>query len=84
MGSGQVAKAWPIIGSLTRTVDYLQLTVEPDDDSPKQPLLRSLTILEKARDWTDSEARRRLFWVVFLLDRYGEGLSPDIMSFLLT
>jgi hypothetical protein len=82
MGSGEVAKAWPIIGSLTRTVDYLQLTIEPDDDSLKQPLLRSLTILEKARDWTDSEARRRLFWSVFLLDRYGHGLSHgDILLF---
>lgn len=69
MGSGHVQKAWPIIASLTRVVDYLQLTVEPDEDSPKQPLLRSLTVLEKPLDWTDSEARRRLFWSVFLLDR---------------
>ncbi|KAJ4855633.1 fungal specific transcription factor domain-containing protein [Trichoderma breve] len=69
MGSGHVQRAWPIIASLTRVVDYLQLTVEPDEDSPKQPLLRSLTVLEKPLDWTDSEARRRLFWSVFLLDR---------------
>ncbi|OIW32798.1 hypothetical protein CONLIGDRAFT_660573 [Coniochaeta ligniaria NRRL 30616] len=69
MGSGDVTKAWPIIGSLTRTVNYLQLTVEPDDDSRKQQLLRSLSILEKPQDWTDSEGRRRLFWVIFLLDR---------------
>ncbi|UKZ82941.1 hypothetical protein TrVFT333_010741 [Trichoderma virens FT-333] len=62
MGSGHVKKAWPIIGSLTRIVDYLQLTVEPDEESPKQPLLRSLTLLEKPQDWTESEARRRLFW----------------------
>lgn len=69
MGSGHVAKAWPVIGSLTRVVDYLQLTVEPEDESPKQPLLRSLSLLEKPYDWTESEERRRLFWSVFLLDR---------------
>lgn len=69
MGSGHVTKTWPIIGSLTRVVDYLQLTVEPEEESPKQPLLRSLAILEKPHDWTESEERRRLFWNVFLLDR---------------
>ncbi|KAM0257241.1 hypothetical protein ACHAQJ_004479 [Trichoderma viride] len=69
MGSGYVTKTWPIIGSLTRVVDYLQLTVEPDEESPKRPLLRSLTILKKSHDWTESEERRRLFWTVFLLDR---------------
>lgn len=72
MGSGEVAKAWPIIGSLTRTVNYLQLTVEPDDDSRKQQLLRSLSVLDKPQDWTESEGRRRLFWVIFLLDRFGK------------
>ncbi|KAB5576333.1 hypothetical protein GE09DRAFT_620751 [Coniochaeta sp. 2T2.1] len=69
MFSGQIARAWPIIGSLTRTVNYLQLTVEPDDGSKKQQLLRSLTILDRPEDWTESEGRRRLFWVIFLLDR---------------
>ncbi|KAL7931468.1 hypothetical protein V8C35DRAFT_309595 [Trichoderma chlorosporum] len=69
MGSGHVQKAFGIIASLTRVVDYLQLTVEPDEESPKQPLLRSLNLLEKPQDWTESEARRRLFWSVFLLDR---------------
>lgn len=69
MGSGHVSKIWPIIGSLTRVVDYLQLTTEPDEESPKRPLLKSLAILSTAHDWTESEERRRLFWSVFLLDR---------------
>ncbi|KAK6444919.1 hypothetical protein FP744_10001167 [Trichoderma asperellum] len=69
MGSGHVSKTWPIIGSLTRVVDYLQLTIEPDEESPKRPLLKSLTILNTTHDWTESEERRRLFWSVFLLDR---------------
>lgn len=69
MGSGLVSKTWPIIGSLTRVVDYLQLTMEPDEESRKKPLLKSLAILNTANDWTESEERRRLFWSVFLLDR---------------
>ena len=70
MGCGHPSKAWPIIGSLTRTVEYLQLTVEPPDLlSRKQPLLRPLTLLSWPHDLTEEEGRRRLFWSVFLLDR---------------
>ncbi|KAJ5299788.1 hypothetical protein N7476_011345 [Penicillium atrosanguineum] len=70
MGCGHPLKAWPIIGSLTRTVEYLQLTVEPPELSLKKPpLLRPLALLSLPRDWTESEERRRLFWNVFLLDR---------------
>ncbi|KAL9476126.1 hypothetical protein ACSS6W_005967 [Trichoderma asperelloides] len=77
MGSGHVSKTWPIIGSLTRVVDYLQLTIEPDEESPKRPLLKSLTILNTTHDWTESEERRRLFWSVFLLDRWHTSLTSD-------
>ncbi|KAJ5765699.1 hypothetical protein N7520_005258 [Penicillium odoratum] len=70
MGCGNPSKAWPIIGSLTRTVEYLQLIVEPADlPLQKQPLLRPLMLLPLPRDWTESEEQRRLFWNVFLLDR---------------
>lgn len=69
MGSGHISKTWPIIGSLTRVVDYLQLSIEPEEESPRRPLLKSLAILNTANDWTESEERRRLFWSVFLLDR---------------
>ncbi|KAL7920251.1 sugar transporter domain-containing protein [Trichoderma austrokoningii] len=77
MGSGHIAKTWPIIGSLTRVVDYLQLSVEPDEESPKRPLLKSVAILNIANDWTESEERRRLFWSVFLLDRWHTSLTSD-------
>ena len=62
-------KQWPIIGSLSRTVEYLQLTVEPDEFH-QQPLLRPLILLEKPKQWTEVEMRRRVFWNVFLLDRF--------------
>jgi hypothetical protein len=66
--NGQVCKAWSIIGSLTRTVEYLQLTVEPDT-LQRGSLSSPLYLLDTPVDWTESEDRRRVFWNVFLLDR---------------
>ncbi|OBT56879.1 hypothetical protein VE04_01975 [Pseudogymnoascus sp. 24MN13] len=69
IGSGNISRAWPIIGSLTRIVEYLQLTVEADE-TLHYSLLTPLVLLDKPLDWTESENRRRIFWNVFLLDRY--------------
>ena len=69
IGRGDVDKAWSLIGSLTRTVEYLRLTVEPEAIQ-RRPLRRPLTLLEPTTDWTEIEERRRLFWNIFLLDRY--------------
>ncbi|KAH9210023.1 fungal-specific transcription factor domain-containing protein [Leptodontidium sp. 2 PMI_412] len=69
IGRGDVNKAWSLIGSLTRTVEYLRLTVEPEV-LQRRPLRRPLTLLEPTNDWTEIEERRRLFWNIFLLDRY--------------
>lgn len=68
MGNGDMSSAWPVIGSLTRTVEYLQLSVETDD--PKErPLLKPLSFIPAAQTWTQEEERRRVFWTVFTLDR---------------
>ncbi|KAK2746163.1 hypothetical protein FQN55_005792 [Onygenales sp. PD_40] len=69
MGKGQGAKAFSIIGSLSRTVEYLQLTVEADEHE-RQPLLKPLSSLSQTRNWTEAEERRRVFWVIFLQDRF--------------
>lgn len=69
MGSGEWSKAWSIIGSLTRTVDYLQMTTEPDE-SRARPLLSPLTLLPKPKTHAEKEERKRVFWNTFLLDRY--------------
>lgn len=66
--------AWPIIGSLTRTVEYLQLTVEHDDATRPPPLSRPY-VTSALRDktpvsWIELEERRRTFWVIFNLDRF--------------
>ncbi|PTD03544.1 hypothetical protein HYE67_000922 [Fusarium culmorum] len=68
MGNGDMSRAWPIIGSLTRTVEYLQLSVE-FDDRQQGPLLKPLTSLPPPQNWTQEEERRRVFWSIFNLDR---------------
>ncbi|KAF4438877.1 hypothetical protein F53441_12698 [Fusarium austroafricanum] len=68
MGNGDMSRAWPIIGSLTRTVEYLQLSVEIDDRQ-QGPLLKPLTSLSPSENWTQDEERRRVFWSIFNLDR---------------
>ncbi|KAF9770880.1 hypothetical protein IL306_011509 [Fusarium sp. DS 682] len=68
MGNGDMSRAWPIIGSLTRTVEYLQLSVETNDRC-QGPLLKPLTSLPPSENWTQEEERRRVFWSIFNLDR---------------
>ncbi|KAF4342640.1 C6 transcription factor [Fusarium beomiforme] len=76
MGNGDMSRAWPIIGSLTRTVEYLQLSVETDDRQ-QGPLLKPLTSLSPSENWTQDEERRRVFWSIFNLDRWNTSLTSD-------
>ncbi|KAK0385387.1 hypothetical protein NLU13_7863 [Sarocladium strictum] len=69
IGNGEASRAWSIIGSMTRTVDYLQLSLEPEHRD-RQPLLRPLPMLDEPQNWTEEEQRRRVFWNVFCLDRF--------------
>ncbi|EDU40866.1 conserved hypothetical protein [Pyrenophora tritici-repentis Pt-1C-BFP] len=69
LNDGQPERAWPLIGSLTRTIDYLQLTVEPST-SQAGSLMEPVRLVKPSNDWTELEERRRLFWVIFLLDRF--------------
>jgi hypothetical protein len=68
IGRGNASKAWPIIGSLSRTVEYLQLAQEQSLEEV-HPLCRPYTSLPFTDDWTVIEERRRVFWNIFLLDR---------------
>jgi hypothetical protein len=68
IGEGNASRAWSLVGSLTRTVEYLQLSVEAEDHA-KHTLLKPLTSLPRAESWTEEEERRRVFWNIFILDR---------------
>ncbi|CVK87936.1 uncharacterized protein FMAN_05268 [Fusarium mangiferae] len=83
IGNGNLEKAWPVIGSLTRTVEYMGLSVEPEVHQRKRGLLSDSSSLPEPRDWLEEEERRRIFWNVFILDRISsiiKGWSPGINS----
>ncbi|KAK1969242.1 hypothetical protein LY78DRAFT_630224 [Colletotrichum sublineola] len=75
IGNGDASKAWSIVGSLTRTVEYLQLSVESDQD--REPLLKPLLSIPPPENWTEEEERRRVFWNIFNLDRWNTSLTSD-------
>ncbi|KAK5164269.1 uncharacterized protein LTR77_009963 [Saxophila tyrrhenica] len=83
VGSGQWQKAFPLIASLVRAVDYLGLTHER---RPK-PLLPPLVLLQEATSHAEMEERKRVFWNTFILDRFlsvscgfSTGFSTDNVS----
>lgn len=43
--------------------------MDPEDEAV-QPICRPFSYLGPAKDWADQEERRRVFWNVFLLDRF--------------
>ncbi|KAF2007162.1 hypothetical protein P154DRAFT_592344 [Amniculicola lignicola CBS 123094] len=69
LNDGQSKRAYPLIASLSRTVDYLQLTLEPSA-SQFGALMNPVLLVEPTTDWTELEERRRVFFVIFLLDRF--------------
>jgi len=71
IGSGRGPSAWSIVGSMTRTVEQLQLSVE-DEDQPQSAeyLIKRMAFLPPAKSWIEHEERRRVFWNVFLMDRF--------------
>ena len=74
IGSGRGPSAWSIIGSMARTVEQLQLSVEDEDQSPSprdtQALVQRMHFLPPCTSWNEREERRRVFWNVFLMDRF--------------
>ncbi|KAH8885819.1 hypothetical protein GQ53DRAFT_728409 [Thozetella sp. PMI_491] len=69
IGNGNHDKAWPIVGSITRTVENIQLSVETEGRQTRSAALRPPS-LPIAVDWVEEEERRRVFWNVFILDRF--------------
>ncbi|KAF7556183.1 hypothetical protein G7Z17_g1628 [Cylindrodendrum hubeiense] len=71
IGNGEEMRAWSVIGSLTRTVEYLQLTVE-SEEAERPPLSKPFVSLSPHDEcaWIETEERRRVFWNIFNLDRF--------------
>lgn len=70
IGNGNASRAWSLIASLSRTVEFAQLTVDHHQSGLHKPICQPYTPLGSITDWTNEEERRRVFWNVFLLDRF--------------
>ena len=83
IGSDQGPASWGILALLTRSAVHLGLMKETDRISmtspegavlpsgPHFPALSGTNILPSPLTWEEDESRRRLFWLIFVLDRYA-------------
>ncbi|OJJ42940.1 hypothetical protein ASPZODRAFT_136801 [Penicilliopsis zonata CBS 506.65] len=75
VGSSNGPPGWKLLALITRSVVQLGLAVESKSSliAPVYPsiyTLRAVTLPEPD-SWIEDESRRRLFWMVYLLDRYS-------------
>ncbi|KAL4893337.1 putative C6 transcription factor [Aspergillus ambiguus] len=75
VGSSNGPPGWKLLALITRSVVQLGLAVESKSSliTPVYPsiyTLRAVTLSEP-ESWVEEEGRRRLFWMVYLLDRYS-------------
>lgn len=74
IGSGRGPSAWSIVGSMARTAEQLQLSIEDEPGSypsnETQTLVQRMHFLPPCKSWTEREERRRVFWNIFLMDRF--------------
>ncbi|GFF31918.1 uncharacterized transcriptional regulatory protein C530.11c [Aspergillus udagawae] len=75
VGSSNGPPGWKLLALITRSVVQLGLAVESKSSliAPVYPsiyTLRAVTLPEPS-SWIEDESRRRLFWMVYLLDRYS-------------
>ncbi|KAH8736577.1 hypothetical protein BGZ61DRAFT_339662, partial [Ilyonectria robusta] len=75
ISNGNSRNAWPIIASLSRSVEYLQLSVESEGRQKVGALLQPLPLLPTPKSWVEEEERRRVFWNVFMLDSWNTSLT---------
>ncbi|KAJ5708157.1 hypothetical protein N7488_007958 [Penicillium malachiteum] len=74
IGRGRGPSSWSIVGSIVGTVEQLQLSVEEDElnraTNLGETLIRRMVFLNPSGSWSEAEERRRVFWTVFLMDRF--------------
>ncbi len=67
--------AWNLLALITRSVVQLGLSVETSSTSvaPAYPSIYTLRamVLPEPKSWIEDESRRRLFWQIYILDRYA-------------
>ncbi|PSR84142.1 fungal-specific transcription factor domain-domain-containing protein [Coniella lustricola] len=74
-GDGNGPPGWNIMALITRSVVQLGLAVETSSFSVRPDFTSIYTlramILPEPKDFIEEESRRRLFWMIYLLDRYA-------------
>ena len=74
-GSTNGPPAWNLLALISRGMVQLGLAVESNSvlASPRYPSIATLraSVLPEPKSWIEDEERRRLFWAVYLLDRYA-------------
>ncbi|KAE8152568.1 fungal-specific transcription factor domain-containing protein [Aspergillus avenaceus] len=75
VGSSNGPPGWKLLALITRSVVQLGLAVESKSSliAPVYPSIYTLraVVLPESDSWIEDESRRRLFWMVYLLDRYS-------------
>lgn len=75
VGCSNGPPGWNLLALIARSVVQLGLAVETTSVSvsPLYPSIYTLRamVLPDPKDWIEDESRRRLFWMVYLLDRYA-------------
>lgn len=75
VGSSNGPPGWKLLALITRSVVQLGLAVESKSSlvAPVYPSIYTLraNTLPDPESWIEDESRRRLFWMVYLLDRYS-------------
>ncbi|PNH44603.1 hypothetical protein VD0004_g3095 [Verticillium dahliae] len=75
VGSSNGPPGWNIMALITRSVVQLGLAVESTSFSVSPNFTSIYTlramILPEPKDFIEEESRRRLFWMIYLLDRYA-------------
>ncbi|WRT67477.1 uncharacterized protein IL334_004449 [Kwoniella shivajii] len=75
IGSEQGPSSWGILALLTRSAVHLGLAKEEETSSWAGPApvpgLSRTSIIPPSTSWHEDESRRRLFWLIFCLDRYA-------------
>lgn len=78
LGTSNGPKGWNLLAILAQNVRQLGLceessiflSMEGDEDTPQTGSIRRVA-LERPGSWIEDEGRRRLCWMVYLLDRYA-------------
>ncbi|KAL4882578.1 hypothetical protein BJY04DRAFT_217075 [Aspergillus karnatakaensis] len=71
IGDGNLDRAWPVIASLSRTVEYMGLSVEEEERHLQFSILTPPKPQHASIEWVEEEERRRVFWNIFILDRFS-------------